>query len=123
MGFFGDLKASRLWAKSLTAHDAEDFDEAVRLLEKMASMRPLKAFEMARLGTNYVSAGRSDAARPLFEAARERTAGKAEGTPAYINRYCDFYLRLLEGEVAEKDIDCICEIRCSRSVKRWLPLR
>lgn len=86
-------------------------------------MRPLKAFEMALLAANYVSAGRSDAARLLFEAARERTAGEAEGTPAYINRYCDLYLRLMDGEDAEKDIDRICEIRCSRSVKRWLPLR
>src|SRR3954452_12731632 len=98
MGFLSDLKVSRLWVKSLKAYDSKDFAESVRLIEEMATIRPLKSFEMARLATNYVRSGRSDLARPLFEEAAAKTADTRTEERRYVNEYCKLFLMVMHTE-------------------------
>jgi hypothetical protein len=124
MGFLTDLKISRLWARSLAAFDSRDAGEAVRLIEEMARFRPLKAFEIARLATNYTRLEQSDVARPLFEEAAAKTADALAGQKKYVNEYCQLFLMAMDSdEDLEPHRDRISQMKCSPAIKRWLPVR
>ena len=114
-----------LFARILMADLRRRDAKAVRLLEQLEALRPLKLHERTLKARLLLFAGEPERAHDLFLEVRQESAARGDATGDYIRRYADFWhahirwdpFNAREARRAAADIDC------SPRLKRllWIP--
>lgn len=112
-----------LWNRALDAYHAGKTTESIALVHRMRDIGPLQHYHYAFLGTAYILARDTLKAREYLEAAKARTDDEEDPSSRYVNTYAKIYLKMMDTqEPVSEAVRTAMAIRCSSSLKRWLPL-
>lgn len=117
------IRTTPSWLKAVGKFRERKCVDAIDIIKRIEEVTPLLPHQLAFLAQVYIYMGRSDIARPYLIAAKEQSRGSRE-YDKYVTLYVRVILSLMDGgEPVAPLIEASRAVRCSKVMKRWLPLR
>jgi hypothetical protein len=111
------------WMRAQSKYAAGNASEAIMEIDNIAKEAPLRAHHWAFLGTLQIEVKDSEAAIKSFQMSLEMTNNKSNNWYRYVNLYSRIFLTVLRSDDSVKSMIIeACNLKCNKSLKKWLPL-
>lgn len=122
MRFWRRLKGAWFWVKALEAERNDQFEEALKLVEKSEELFPPKPSHCAFKAMLLVRTGDPEKAHKIFADVRQSLKSKEDADSRYIRRYVQSWLATLRTDPFQANYEHreAAKINCRPALKRWL---